>query len=109
MTDLRDQPAKDAAQKEADEVFLTYHENSPWAQAKVKDGLRLNPEGLEYMRRENEGRAEARVRFEKENEAFEAKRRRDAGVHDSDCATNNMPATSNGPCDCALSKPAPKP
>lgn len=28
----------------------------------------------------------------------------DGRNHDSDCATHNMPAMQNGPCDCALSK-----
>lgn len=28
----------------------------------------------------------------------------DPPVHDSDCATHNMPAMPNGPCDCSLSR-----
>lgn len=80
MTDLRDQPAIDAAKAEAENVFLEYHEHSPWALAKIKDGIRLNPQALEYMRRENEARAEAQARFAKENAAFEAQKRKDAGL-----------------------------
>lgn len=28
--------------------------------------------------------------------------------HQSDCATHNMPASANGPCDCKLSEPCPR-
>ncbi len=80
MSDLRDQPAIDAAKAADDAVFLEYHGQSPWALAKVKAGLRLNPQAVDYMRRENEARAEAKARFDKENAAFEAQKRKDAGL-----------------------------
>lgn len=80
MSDLREQPAIDAAKAEADKVFLDYHDNSPWAQAKVAAGLRLTPEALSYMRNETAARAERKLRFEKENAEFEAQRRKDAGL-----------------------------
>lgn len=35
-------------------------------------------------------------------------RKRELGVHDSDCATNNGPALPAGPCDCSLSKSRPE-
>lgn len=80
MTDLREQPAKDAAEEAAVQTFLAYHDNSPWAVAKVAAGLVLNPEGLDYMRREVAARADAKARFDKDNAVFEATRRKEMGL-----------------------------
>lgn len=80
MSDLRDQPAIDAAKAADEAVFLEYHDKSPWAVAKVQAGLRLNPQAVDYMRRENEARRDEKARFEAENARFEAKTRKDAGL-----------------------------
>lgn len=85
MTDLRDQPAIDAARDKAKAIFLEYHNNSPWAEARmsvtrVLDALVLNKEGLAYMERENEETRRRRAKFEADNIAFEAQRRKDAGL-----------------------------
>lgn len=53
MTDLRD-TIHTAAISADNQVYLDYHGNTPWAQAKVAAGLRLNPEAVAYMRRELE-------------------------------------------------------
>lgn len=37
-------------------TFLAYHDNSPWAHAKVRAGLRLTPESVAYMEKELERR-----------------------------------------------------
>lgn len=80
MADLREQPAIDAKQAADEAVFLEYHDNSPWAKAKVKAGLRLNPQAVNYMTMENEARRDGRARFAEDNAAFEEIRRRDAGL-----------------------------
>lgn len=42
--------------KRVGEIWLTYHENAPWAIRKLANGLRLTPEALDYMEREVEVR-----------------------------------------------------
>lgn len=51
MSDLRDQTHPPAVNADH-QIFLDYHENSPYAQAKVKSGLKLNPEARVYMENE---------------------------------------------------------
>ncbi len=80
MSDLRDTPAIDAVKADADAAYLAYHDNSPWAQAKVKAGVRLNPDAVAYMKRETEARNEQRARFNAESAAYEAQRRKDMGL-----------------------------
>lgn len=43
-------------QKRAEALFLEYYYNSPYAHAKIKAGLRLTPEALDYMQREVDNR-----------------------------------------------------
>lgn len=42
---------------EEEKLFLQYHDNTQWAQAKVQAGLRLNPQALTYMQQEVDARA----------------------------------------------------
>lgn len=60
MSDLRDQIHRSSD----DQVFLEYHNNSPWAKAKVAAGLRLAPEAVAYMKRELAESARAQAEFE---------------------------------------------
>jgi hypothetical protein len=51
VTDLRDTIHNAAPHRTPEQtVFLTYHDHSPWAQAKVAAGLRLAPDAMDYMR-----------------------------------------------------------
>jgi hypothetical protein len=43
---------REALNKRASEIWLTYHDNEPWARAKLAAGLNLTPEALQYMERE---------------------------------------------------------
>ena len=64
MSDLRDsihQPAETADET----TFLDYHNRSPWALEKVKAGLRLNPEALDYMRRELAERQRSKEEYDR--------------------------------------------
>lgn len=57
MADLRDKIHGGAVVMSNDNaVFLAYHENTPWAHAKIAAGLRLTPESLVYMEKELERR-----------------------------------------------------
>lgn len=47
---------REAFTKRVGEIWLAYHDNAPWAQAKLDAGLRLSPEALQYMEREVEAR-----------------------------------------------------
>lgn len=64
MTDLRDQIFGKPISAD-EKVFLDYHQNSPWAQEKVKAGVRLFPESVAYMQRELAERARAQAAHEK--------------------------------------------
>lgn len=55
MADLRDKIHGGAATG-ADAIYLAYHDQSPWAVAKVAAGLRLTPESVAYMEKELERR-----------------------------------------------------
>lgn len=41
-----------AFRAEARRIWLAYHDNEPWARAKMEAGLQLTPEALVYMERE---------------------------------------------------------
>lgn len=47
-----------------EKVFLEYHHNSPWAQAKVAAGLNIPAEAVEYMQRELDERARHKAEYE---------------------------------------------
>lgn len=51
---------RDAFNKRVGEIWLAYHNNEPWAQAKLAAGLHLTPEALIYMEREVNARSLAR-------------------------------------------------
>src|SRR5206468_3883366 len=75
VTDLRNQihQQPDKPPTADEQVFLDYHQNSPWAQAKVKAGVGLFPESVAYMKRELAERKRAadayQAELEKENAA----------------------------------------
>lgn len=76
MKDLRDQTHQqpDRPPTADEQVFLDYHNNSPWAQEKVKQpGAFLFPESVAYMQRELAERKRAaaayQAQLEKDNAA----------------------------------------
>jgi hypothetical protein len=75
VKDLRDQinQQPDRPPTADEQVFLDYHQSSPWAQAKIKAGAHLFPESVAYMKRELAERKRAAAAYqaelEKENAA----------------------------------------
>jgi hypothetical protein len=121
---------RDEFNRRAGEVWLAYHDNEPWAKAKLARGMVLTPEALEYMERAVNARNladEARKKnLETENGNPEPTENRTgersigpgpgvsagpdggertavepgAGIHASDCAIHSEPAEPAGPCTC---------
>lgn len=92
MTDLREQPAIDAAQEKAKAIFLSYYDSNPWATARIQvpgflAALVRNPEGLSYMERETAERTRVATKFAKDNADYESQRRRAAGLEEKPNAT----------------------
>lgn len=48
---------------DGEKVFLEYHRNSPWSQAKVAAGLNMPAEAVEYMQRELDERARHQAEY----------------------------------------------
>lgn len=89
MADLRDKIHGGAATG-YDATFLAYHDNSPWAHAKVRAGLRLTPESVAYMEKELERRKLV-------TEAYNQQLATESKAHDpAQHETSPVPSSANG-------------
>lgn len=69
-------------------IFLLYHQNTPWARAKVEAGVRLTPESVAYMQQELDSRALRK-------KLYDEQLAKDKG-HEAQPATSDIPADSAG-------------
>lgn len=96
MSDLRDQTHK-PAQTADDLVFLDYHEQSPWAKAKVSAGLRLTPEALAYMQNEIDARGLRKKLYDEQLEKEKAETTNGAAKNNQERKSDvSAPVTDGG-------------
>jgi hypothetical protein len=90
LTDLRD-TIHPTPVSQGNLVYLEYHDNSPWAKAKVANGLVLTPESVAYMQREIDERKLRHKLY------LDQLQKEQAAVNDSKA----IPETSAIPADAA--------